>query len=358
MSKSVTKSVSKSVPHAMPAGGIMMIPLGRIKVDPEFNVRQTADEEKIKELAKSIEAEGQIQDVIVEPMEDGNYFLIGGHRRLAAFKLLLESAPDSRKKTYENIRGSLWVPTDAKGQRLTDKKEIEIARYFVNMAENVQRSNVTTYDLAQRIAHMKKTYELDGGEIGKRLGKGTSYTNNLLAIMGMGEKGKNAGNTLHPRILARWKEECSWSEDDNRTRICKTNVLRSWVSLSHDTQLSRFDRELWIAENPGEDPAKYDAQVGGQNGTSAAGAGAGNNADDGAVRATKKELIAALEAAERAKKGAEGEKLTRINGVIDGLKFCLGVKKGLTNRIKDVCAFKDGDMIEGAPPKETAESAN
>lgn len=352
--KTDTKTASKTVaPLAMPAAGSMHIPLGRIIVDPEFNIRQTADEHKVKELAKSIESDGQIQDVIVEPREDGNYFLIAGYRRLAAFHLLLATVSDNRKKSYETIRASLWQPTDAKGNALTDTKEIAMSRYFVNMAENVQRSDINTYDLAVRMKYLKDTFDLDGGKIGSRLGKSTPYVNNLLAIMGGGEKGKHAGNTLHPVILAKWKEECARPEDDLQMKICKTNWLRHLVTLDHATQLARFNRELWMAENPGVDPIEYDKTLGG-GGTSGAGAGAGGGSGGGTdagdiIRATKAQLIAALEAAERAK---TKKNAVRINGIIDGLKFALGVKKGLANRIKDVCAFKDGEMIEGAPKEE------
>lgn len=345
---SKTSKTADKVPMAVPAGGEMEIPLARIRIDSEFNVRQTNDEEAIKLLSKSLESEGQIQSIVVEPTEDGHYMVIAGHRRVAAAKLL----------EWESIRATIWTPTDAKGQPLTDEKEIAVARYFVNMAENVARKDVTPFDLASRCKLLKRKYELKGDQIAKRLAKNTGYVNNLLAIMGEGEKGEHAGNTLAPPILARWREECSWPESDMKTKFCQINTLRSWVRLDHDTQLARFNEEMFVAD--GGDREKYRENLKAANGTSAAGAGAGEDAkEENAVRASKKEIEAAIEAAKRAKKAKSVSKdqITRLNGVIDALQFALGVKKGLTNRITGVCAFKDGVMTEGAPPKEEKESS-
>lgn len=337
------------VEHAIPVGGTMEIPLKRIIVDKDFNVRQTEDEEAIKLLLQSMEKEGQIQDVVVEPGDDGNYHLIAGFRRVAAAKL----------GEWQTIRATVWEPTNAKGERETDKHEAEVARLFVNLAENVARSNVSTYDLAIRCKTLKGKYDLAGDKIAKRLGRNTGYINNLLQIVGMGEKGEHAGNTLAPRILARWKEECSWSEDEVKTKICKTPVLRAWVKLDHDTQMARFNREMWVAENPSKDAGEYDKMMAAANGQTGAQAGAGSDKES-IARATAGQLMKALEAAHRTKTQHKGdkEKVTWLNGVIAGLEFAVGVKRGTTNRIRGVCAFDgEGKMIEGAPPEKKEERA-
>lgn len=348
MSKN-TQNTKTTTPFATPAGGSMDIPLARIIVDDEFNVRQVRDEEKDKALATSMKKEGQLQDVIVEPVEDGNFKLIAGYRRMRAAKI----------NGWDSIRAVIWQPTNDKGEPLTEKKEIEVARYFVNLAENVARDNVTPFDLAFRCKMMKDKYDLDGKSIASRVGRNTSYVNNLLAIVGGVEKGEHAGNTLIPEILDQWKMECELPEDDLRQRVCNVQRLRGWVTLDHATQKLKFDELLYVA-NGGkvEDFWKeHAAKNGGQGTGNGADKGKGGKGDE-VRRAGKAEIEAAIEAVKRAKKETPAknkERTSRLNGILEGLEFALGVKPGYTNRITGVCAFKDGEMTEGAPKKEKAE---
>lgn len=342
--KTMAKKETATALHATPAGGSMDVPLKLIVVDESFNVRQTKDEKKIEELAKSLDAEGQIQDAIVEPNGDGTYTLRAGHRRLAAAKLL----------EWDTLRCTVWIPSNAKGEPLTDEKEKDVARYFLNMAENVARANISTYDLAMRCKLMKRKYELTGGDVSKRLGKATSYINNLLAVVGEGEKGEHAGNTLAEPILKQWREECSWDPDDVRTRICHINQLRRWVRMGHEDQMKDFNEELFVAG--GGDRDEYRKKLQEANGGSAAQAGAGGGDGEGARREGKAVLEMAVEQAKYAKKEAKSkEEVTRFNGIIDALEFALGVKTGSTNRIKGVCAFKDGKLVEGVIPEKKEE---
>lgn len=362
MSKSTSAKSTKSeavIPaHAMPAGGSMDIPMGLLIVENGFNIRQTSEEDPaVKELAESLKKEGQIQEIIVEPNGSGKYVLRAGHRRLAAAKLL----------GWETLRAKLWVPTGKDGKSAaTDPREAQLDRLFLNTAENVQRANVTPYDVAMRCKVFKREFGLKGDHIAKRLGMNTGYINNLLAIVGESEKGEHAGGTLHPDIMKQWIMECSWPADDQRTKICKINDLRRWVRMKHEDQLAEFNEELYVASGKG-DREKYRAEqkalreaAGGGSGTTSANTST-NPKDETTVRASLGNLKAALDAAERERaavpkddKGRK-EKIARLNGVIEGLKFAIGVKSGLTNRIVGVCAFKDGTMTEGMPPKEEKE---
>ena len=62
---------------------VILIPEYKIKPNP-YQPRKVFDEEKIEQLATSIAQYGLLQPITVLPMEDGNYQLVAGERRLLA----------------------------------------------------------------------------------------------------------------------------------------------------------------------------------------------------------------------------------------------------------------------------------
>ena len=328
MAKSKGKK-SETATFAVPAAGAMEIPLSKILVDEKFNARtQGLDDKSIAEFAETIKREGMLQPVVVEPLEDGTYFLKAGFRRVAAANLL----------GWKTIKGVIKL---AEGEK---KEEQEVNRYFTNFVENVARANLTPYDTAMRCKLLKSEYDISGSEIAKRLGKNTGYINNLLAIVGEGEKGDHKGATLAPDIMRQWQTECSWGDEDKRTKVCTTDTLRRWLRFPHEEQMKLFNRAMYHAENPSADMAKYDAQQAAAQPTPT------NPNPPGpveAVRATKSQIEKALDAVkEKLKTSKDGEKV-RLNGVKEGLEFALGVKPGLKNQVRGIIAFKDGSMVEG-----------
>jgi ParB/RepB/Spo0J family partition protein len=318
--------------HATPAGREMDIPLSLIVADQKFNARQIQGEnwdKDIKAFSKSIDEEGQLQAVGVKARGDGKYQLLFGFRRFAAFETLLSEAKSEKAQArWETIRATL-VETKSNLDDL-----------YVNMAENVARSNLTPYDLAMRCKDLKEEYGQSGSAIASRLGKHVGYINNLLNVVGCGEKGDGV---IEP-ILRRWKEECSYTADSTQTRICTTDWLNKVRRLDREGQELELNRELWVMN--GNDPEKFDSENPSPNREPRA-------ADpDLLKRSSKKQLIAALEACQQVVKEAkEKEMITRLNGVIEGLKFAIGRKTGETNRIRGVIAYKNGDMVEGPKPK-------
>ena len=49
------------------------------------------DEKDIQDLADDIEDNGLLQNLVVKPLEDGNYLLVAGHKRYNAIKELVEN---------------------------------------------------------------------------------------------------------------------------------------------------------------------------------------------------------------------------------------------------------------------------
>ena len=72
---------------------VILIPEYKIKPNP-YQPRKVFDDEKIDQLATSIAQYGLLQPITVLPMEDGNYQLVAGERRLLACrKLRMQEVP-------------------------------------------------------------------------------------------------------------------------------------------------------------------------------------------------------------------------------------------------------------------------
>src|ERR1700709_1453742 len=80
-------------PPATEAGELRELPVGLIKPNPD-QPRTNFDPEALKALAKSIEASGIVQPLLVRPPPDGGYDLLAGERRWrAAQEAGLEKVP-------------------------------------------------------------------------------------------------------------------------------------------------------------------------------------------------------------------------------------------------------------------------
>jgi ParB/RepB/Spo0J family partition protein len=134
--------------------GLREIPLSQI-VD-NGNVR--ADYREIEELAESIKTNGQLEPVLVKPLEkdtDGieNYELIAGHRRRRAVQYLCD-----------------------KGESITTIKALIVTgdKLTLQLVENLQRSDLTAVERESGIYAMCKT-GLSQKEVAARLTKPETF---------------------------------------------------------------------------------------------------------------------------------------------------------------------------------------
>jgi len=97
------------------------VPISKIDVDPDSNVRSHIDEKKLKGLIATVEAVGVLQPLVVRPKENGRFELIAGERRYRAAKAAgLEDVPVSfgkanthLSKVIENFQREDLDPIDA-----------------------------------------------------------------------------------------------------------------------------------------------------------------------------------------------------------------------------------------------------
>lgn len=139
----LAKLAARTAPIAVQEGREVEIPLEKICFDrtqprkafhhPDGQVAHE-DEEKVQGLAAAIEANGQIQAIVVEPVGDGTYRVIIGERRTRAHLLL-------GRKTIRAI-----IRDDLKG---SSKR-----RLVFQLAENVAREDLSDQDLAESVRNL------------------------------------------------------------------------------------------------------------------------------------------------------------------------------------------------------------
>ncbi len=123
--------------------------------------RQTFNEEKLEELAKSIKSNGIIQPVVVRSKEDQHaYELVAGERRWRAAR----------------IAGLKKIPSIVKN--IDDKQNVIFA-----ILENMQREDLNPIEEAVGINKMITAYEFTQQEAAEILGKSRTYITNSLRLL-------------------------------------------------------------------------------------------------------------------------------------------------------------------------------
>jgi ParB family chromosome partitioning protein len=111
---------------------VKLLRLKSINEDPK-QPRQDISEEGIIALARSIDAKGLLQPIVVKP--DGNNFLIiAGHRRYRAYLFLEKES----------------IPAIVINQPLSEKELTELA-----LVENLQREDLNVLEIAQSLYKLK-----------------------------------------------------------------------------------------------------------------------------------------------------------------------------------------------------------
>jgi len=149
------KLVSDSVKQPL----INEIPLKYIKSNP-FQPRTDFDEESLNELAESIVTQGIIQPITVRKINDQEYQLISGERRLIA----------SKKANLKSIPAYV--------REANDQQMLEMA-----LIENIQRENLNAIEIANSYQKLLTECNLKQDELGDRVGKKRATVTNYLRLL-------------------------------------------------------------------------------------------------------------------------------------------------------------------------------
>lgn len=152
----------------------MKIPLAKIKLLRQ-HLRRDLDPEQLRSLAADMQRHGQIQPIAVRKLDDDEWELIAGRRRLEAAKLLNWSDIEGHELTWE------------------DKAELPA------LAENLKRTQLTPLEEADSVLWMHTEGNMSIGEIAEKTGHGTSWVQDRLAVGNLPENLKQA---VHARTLS------------------------------------------------------------------------------------------------------------------------------------------------------------
>lgn len=188
-------------------GQILLIP--HEDIHPNRNQpRKRFDCDELEGLAESIRQNGIIQPLIVRSLENGQYELIAGERRLRAARIV----------------GVARIPCVV--MQISDEKSAVLA-----LLENVQRQNLGFFEESEALIHIMRLYCLSQEELAAKLGKAPSTISNKLRLL-----------KLPP---------------DVRLEISKANLTerhaRALLKLENEAQMRRalsiiIERRLNVAE--------------------------------------------------------------------------------------------------------------
>src|SRR5699024_4291570 len=140
-----------------------------LKVDDiipnEYQPRTQFDDEKIQELAQTLQTHGMIQPIVVRKKNENQYEVIAGERRLRAAKLLG------------------WETISAIMRDLNDTETASIA-----LIENIQREELSVIEEAKAYEQLLDLHSLTQEALAQRLGKSQSTDANRLRLLSLPEE--------------------------------------------------------------------------------------------------------------------------------------------------------------------------
>lgn len=189
------------------SGGSLYVNVDEIRPSP-YQPRKTFDEQKLEELAASIQANGLIQPLVVRPIEDG-YELITGERRWRAC-------------TKAGIKR---VPTIVR--ELEDNTAMALA-----MIENLQREDLNPIEKATGMERLRSQAGLEQEEIAKELGISRTQVTNTLRLLRLPAEiqdmlAENKLSSGHARTLLALKDPAAMTEAADRILKNGLNVRQT-----------------------------------------------------------------------------------------------------------------------------------
>ena len=168
-------------------GGVLYVDINDIMPNTS-QPRKEFDEEKLQELADSINQHGLIQPIVLRKAAKG-YEIVAGERRWRAARLI----------------GLKEIPSIVK--ELTDEENMLLA-----IIENMQREDLNPIEEAEGLQQMIDTYGLTQEQVSKSVGKSRPYITNSLRLLKLPERvrdltAKGDISMGHARALAAIDDE-------------------------------------------------------------------------------------------------------------------------------------------------------
>jgi len=164
MTKVMVAKMKKIKEQQKGINNITEIPLDRLLENP-YQPRIEIKPDEVKELADSIKEQGLIQPIVVTKAGSGNYYIVGGHRRVEAHRLLGKD----KIKAYV---------IEADPKKLAS----------MSIVENLQREDLDLIETAMAIKRYKEKFGKTLEEIAKEIGKTKGWVSQVLNVLKLPEK--------------------------------------------------------------------------------------------------------------------------------------------------------------------------
>lgn len=200
---------------------VILVPEYKIKPNP-YQPRKVFDEEKIEQLATSIAQYGLLQPITVLPLEDGNYQLVAGERRLLA----------CRRLRMQEIPAILTTMDDERSSALA-------------LIENIQRCDLNYFEEAVAIQKLMQMAGHTQQEVAKKLGKNQSTVANKLRLLQFSDEIRKAileANLTerHARALLNLNEQGD-------------EILKEAIKVIAEKEMTVSQTEKYIAQFAGKE---------------------------------------------------------------------------------------------------------
>lgn len=211
--------------------GIVFLDINEIKPNGK-QPRKNFDDEKIEELAASIQVHGIIQPIMVRPAGEG-YEIVAGERRWRA----------ARKAALKNVPCMI--------RELDEEQNLLVA-----LIENIQREDLNPVEEAEAFHQMIAMHGLTQEEVSKSVGKSRPYITNALRLLRLPveiQELVSSGNLSngHARALAGIKSEHEQIDLANQivTEGLSVRETESLVSEAGSVQSKRRQRGKPCSKN-------------------------------------------------------------------------------------------------------------
>ncbi|MDD5746109.1 MAG: ParB/RepB/Spo0J family partition protein [Candidatus Omnitrophica bacterium] len=148
--------------------GVVLLDPGLIRPN-RYQPRLVFKEDKLQELANSIQEKGVVQPVVVRKNGDNDYELVAGERRLRAVKAL----------------GRREIPAVVRS--LSDREMLELS-----IIENIQRDDLNPLEEATAYQALIDDFGFTQEQVAQSVGKNRSTVANMLRLLSLPEKAKDA----------------------------------------------------------------------------------------------------------------------------------------------------------------------
>lgn len=142
-------------------------------------------DESIRELAESIAAQGQLQDILLRYNSERHLTIIAGYRRTRAAEMINDFPGDFKDAEGNQLTGPISLR--ARIMTCTEREALEM-----NLEENLRRKDLNAVDLARAGRTLIERYEWTPGQVAERMHVSPSRVSQLIGLLILPESALNA----------------------------------------------------------------------------------------------------------------------------------------------------------------------